>query len=179
MYASHSPIHTHIHTPTAIGCHARHQPARQEQLGVRCLAQGHIDKARVGSNRQLSDCQMTALTSWAISPHIAPYRIVKCAIQIKLNWIESVESTKHQHLPSEECFWFFRHVFGGFSLWILYYEKTSVIIWSQPWLTSLFQLLTSSVFFFLMLFQTFYFGKPVIWPMSLNVLYYIADSWWL
>ena len=57
----HSPVHTHIHTPTAIGCHARHQPARQEQLGVRCLAQGHFDTPRVGSNRQPSDCQTTAL----------------------------------------------------------------------------------------------------------------------
>ena len=61
MYASHSPIHTHIHTPTAIGCHARYQPARQEQLGVWCLAQGHFDTPRVGSNRQPSDCQTTAL----------------------------------------------------------------------------------------------------------------------
>ena len=32
--------HSPIHTPTAIGCHARHQPARQVQLGVRCLTQG-------------------------------------------------------------------------------------------------------------------------------------------
>ena len=36
-------IHTHIHTPTAIGCHARYQPAREEQLGVRRLAHGHFD----------------------------------------------------------------------------------------------------------------------------------------
>ena len=63
FYASHSPIHTHIHTPTAIGCHARYQPARQEQLGVRGLAQGHFDTPRVGLNRQPSDCQMTTLTS--------------------------------------------------------------------------------------------------------------------
>ena len=56
-------IHTHIHTPTAIGCHARYQPARQEQSGVRRLAQGHFDTPRVGSNRQPSDCQTTALTS--------------------------------------------------------------------------------------------------------------------
>ena len=67
IYASHSPNHTHIHTSTAIGCHARYQPARQEQLGVRCLAQGHFNTPRVGSNRQPSDCQTTALTSWAIS----------------------------------------------------------------------------------------------------------------
>ena len=60
-------IHTHIHTPTAIGSHARYQPTHQEQLGVRCLAQGHFDTPRVGSNRQPSDCQTTALTSWAIS----------------------------------------------------------------------------------------------------------------
>ena len=56
-------IHTHIHTPTAIGCHARYQPAHQEQLGVRCLAQGHFDTPRVGSNQQPPDCQATALTS--------------------------------------------------------------------------------------------------------------------
>ena len=56
------------HTPTAIGCYARHQPARQEQSGVRRLAQGHFDTPRVGSNRQPSDCQTTALTPWAISP---------------------------------------------------------------------------------------------------------------
>ena len=56
-FASHSPIHT----PMAIGCHARYQPARQEQLGVRCLAQGHFNRPRVGSNRQPSDCQTTAL----------------------------------------------------------------------------------------------------------------------
>ena len=30
-------------------------------LGVRCLAQGHFDTPRVGSNRQPSDCQTTAL----------------------------------------------------------------------------------------------------------------------
>ena len=76
---THSPIHmhshaltrthTHSHALTPIGCHARYQPARQEQLGVRCLAQGHFNRPRVGSNRQPSDRQMTALTSWAISPH--------------------------------------------------------------------------------------------------------------
>ena len=61
-------IHTYIHTPMAIGCHARYQPACQEQFRGRCLAQGHFDTPRVGSNRQPSDCQTTALTSWAISP---------------------------------------------------------------------------------------------------------------
>ena len=35
-------IHTHIHTPTVIGCHARYQPAHQEQLGVRHLPQGTL-----------------------------------------------------------------------------------------------------------------------------------------
>ena len=72
--------HSHtIHTPTAIGCHARYQPARQEQLGVRCLAQGHFDTPRVGSNRQPSDCQTTALTSWAISQGIRPKHEVETA----------------------------------------------------------------------------------------------------
>ena len=70
FFASHSPIHTHIHTPTAIGCHARYQPARQEQLGVRCLAQGHFDTPRVGSNRQPSDCQTTALPPEPYRPQI-------------------------------------------------------------------------------------------------------------
>ena len=58
--------HTHTHTVTAIGCHARYQPARQEQSGVRGLAQGHFDMPRVGTG-QRSNCQTTALTSWAIS----------------------------------------------------------------------------------------------------------------
>ena len=49
-------IHTNIRPPTAIGCQARYQPARQEQLGVRRLAQGHSDTPRVGSNREPSDC---------------------------------------------------------------------------------------------------------------------------
>ena len=40
-------IHPFTHTPTAIGCHARYQ-ARQEQLRVRGLAQGHYDTPRVG-----------------------------------------------------------------------------------------------------------------------------------
>ena len=59
--------HSLIHS-TAIGCHAGYQPARQEEFRVRHLAQGHFDTPRVGSNRQSSDCQTTALTSWAISP---------------------------------------------------------------------------------------------------------------
>ena len=35
--------------------------ARQEQLGVRCPAQGHFDTPRVGSNLQPSSCQTIAL----------------------------------------------------------------------------------------------------------------------
>ena len=31
--ASHSPIQTPIHTPTAIGCHARYQPASSGAIG--------------------------------------------------------------------------------------------------------------------------------------------------
>ena len=71
--ASHSLTHTHTHThthtrtPTPIGCHARHQPARQEQLGVRHFAQGLFDTPRVGSSQQPSDCQTTALASWVVS----------------------------------------------------------------------------------------------------------------
>ena len=47
MHLIHPFTHTHIHTTTAIGCHARYQPARQEQLRVRCLAQAHFDMLRV------------------------------------------------------------------------------------------------------------------------------------
>ena len=43
------PLINHSHM--AIGCHARYQPAPQEQLGIRYLAQGHFDLPRVGSNR--------------------------------------------------------------------------------------------------------------------------------
>ena len=86
MYASHSPIHT----PTAIGCHARYQPACQEQFGVRCLAQGHFDTPRVGSNWQPSDCQTTALTSWAISPQHDFFAVIKprlnCLVSILNVW---------------------------------------------------------------------------------------------
>ena len=55
-----------IHTPKAIGCHARHQPARQEQLGVISgtlrHAQGGIEPANL---RLPDDC------SYLLS-HIAP-----------------------------------------------------------------------------------------------------------
>ena len=61
-------IHPFTHTFTHQRRLSWYRPARQEQLGVRCLAQGHFDTPRVGSNRQPSDCQTTALTSWATSP---------------------------------------------------------------------------------------------------------------
>ena len=66
----------YVHTPTAIGGHARSQPARQEQLRVRCLARGHFDAPGGGSNRQPSDCRTTALTSWAVSPHTAKWMMI-------------------------------------------------------------------------------------------------------
>ena len=91
---SHSPIHTHIHTPTAIGCHARYQPARQEQSGVRRLAQGHFDTPRVGSNRQPSDCQTTALTSWAASPLRCFF--VECFVLLQLLGVVTKSGLKCQ-----------------------------------------------------------------------------------
>ena len=36
-----------IHPSTAIGCHARHQSARQEQLGIKFLAQEYFNTPRV------------------------------------------------------------------------------------------------------------------------------------
>ena len=38
-------------------------------IGVRCLAQGHFDMPRVGSNRQPSDCQTTALPPEPYRPY--------------------------------------------------------------------------------------------------------------
>ena len=52
------------HTPTVMvclgchGCHARYQPAHQEQLGSRCLAQGvpcHTQSGIEPANLQLPD----------------------------------------------------------------------------------------------------------------------------
>ena len=54
-------IHPFTHT-RRLAAHARYQPARQEQSGVRHLARGHFDAPSVGSNRRPSDCQTTALT---------------------------------------------------------------------------------------------------------------------
>ena len=81
-----------IHTPTAIGCHARYQPARQEQLGVRCLAQGHFDTPRVGSNRQPSDCQMTALPP-------EPFRLCPGATPPNLQLLPTLIATLHDSVP--------------------------------------------------------------------------------
>ena len=54
-------IHPFTHTPMLRGWHARHGPARREILRVRCLAQGHFDTPRVGSNRQPSDYKQLLL----------------------------------------------------------------------------------------------------------------------
>ena len=56
-------IHPFTHTFTHQRRLAAMQGTNQEQLGVRCLAQGYFDMPRVGSNRQPSDCQTTAPTS--------------------------------------------------------------------------------------------------------------------
>ena len=54
--------HTHSHTNgNWLPC--KEPTSSSGALGVRCLAQGHFDTPRVGSNRQPSDCQTTALTS--------------------------------------------------------------------------------------------------------------------
>ena len=79
--------HTHIHTPTAIGCHARYQPARQEQSGVRRLAQGHFRHTQGGIEpatlRLPDDC------SYLLS-HLAP----RNRIQKQITYLR-----KHMCLP--------------------------------------------------------------------------------
>ena len=77
-----------IHTPTEIGCHARYQPACQEQLRVRRLAQGHFDTPRVGSNRQPSNCQTTALPPEPYRPHNIA-NALKCQKQKSFNQLTS------------------------------------------------------------------------------------------
>ena len=58
---------SHSHTDGR-GCHARRQPAHQEQFGVQYLAQGHLDmqlgEAEIRTMRS-SDYKMTWSTSWA------------------------------------------------------------------------------------------------------------------
>ena len=51
---------------TAIGCQARQQAACQEQLGLDDLLKDTLTRPGLPSNRLPSDCQMTALSSWAI-----------------------------------------------------------------------------------------------------------------
>ena len=57
-----------------IGYHARHQPARQEQL--ECL--GQLDTSRTGLNRQPSDFQTNALTSCRLN--VAQYSMLASTI---------------------------------------------------------------------------------------------------
>ena len=70
--------HSHTHTPTAIGCHARYQPARQEQLGVWCLAQGHFDTP---SGIETATLRLPDDSSYILS-HVAP-------VNMYLNYIAS------------------------------------------------------------------------------------------
>ena len=90
---THTHTHTHIHTPTAIGCHVRYQPARQEQLGVRCLAQGHFDTPRV--RIEPATLRLPDDSSYLLS-HIAPKVQGKLkgptAVRI-LWWIEAQSCT--------------------------------------------------------------------------------------
>ena len=69
IYASHSPIHTRTHTPTAIGCHARYRPARQEQSGVRRLARRHFDTPKDGI--EPATLRLPGDSSYLLS-HVAP-----------------------------------------------------------------------------------------------------------
>ena len=107
IYFSYSPIHTHIHTPTAIGCHARYQPARQEQLGVRCLAHGHFDTPRVGfkpATLQLQDNSSYRLSHIAISPYrLNPPAVVQkesAGPQCVCNLVIEVQLVIQDHPPS-------------------------------------------------------------------------------
>ena len=94
MYASHSPIHTHIHThihtPTAIGCHARYQPARQEQLGVRRLCSGTLRHTQGGI--ETATIRLPDNSSYLLS-HIAPISATKhrdCTKAEPSTWLQTL-----------------------------------------------------------------------------------------
>ena len=81
---SHSVTFTFTHQRRLAAMQGTNQlPARWEKLGVRCLAQGHFDTPRVGSNRQPSDSQTTALAPephhplwWGINVILLAYYLV-------------------------------------------------------------------------------------------------------
>ena len=74
IYIAPLSIHpfTHTFTHTPIGCHARYQPACQEQSGVRCLAQGHFDTPRGGI--EPATLQLPDDCSYLLS-HVASVRL--------------------------------------------------------------------------------------------------------
>ena len=95
---THSHTFTHIHTPTAIGCHARYQPAHQEQLGVRRLAQGHFDTPRVGIEPATLQLPGDSSTSWATSPHLYFLKLASNAfvlIDFNLHILLTLVQTKY------------------------------------------------------------------------------------
>ena len=66
------PFTQHTYTPTAIGCHARCQPAHQEQLGVRCLAQGHTQGGIEPATLRLPDDSSYILSHLALREMALP-----------------------------------------------------------------------------------------------------------
>ena len=109
----------HLYIYIYIGCHARALLARQEQLGVRCLAHFDTDTPRVGSNRQPSDCQTTALTSWAISP-INVWLFVLRSPLTSLALLRPLSLTRHfcpQNCCSLDMFCLFHHSLHTLEQW--------------------------------------------------------------
>ena len=82
---SHTYTHTHTHTPT----HTTHQRRLAAMQGTNQLVRSNwgfgfllrdtSTRPWVGSNRQPSDCQTTALTSWAVPPPYSDRRSISRA----------------------------------------------------------------------------------------------------
>ena len=87
--------------PQKIGCHARYQPARQEQLGVRCLAQGHFDN--------WTGNPPTARRQLYLLSHIAPRddrdepQKVMSKVKAKV-WRKKGSAHDHQNILPPPCF---------------------------------------------------------------------------
>ena len=71
-----SGIHANIHTNGGVS-HARGQPALHEQLGVRGLAQGHLDTPLGGARDRTSNLPVTMQpTPLYLLSHMLPPRLI-------------------------------------------------------------------------------------------------------
>ena len=78
-----------------VGCHARCWPARQEQFGVQCLAQGHLDMQTgalldVCKNQQLRRKYM--IYDFVVNCLINLFKIKIFSCQIKWSYADIIKA---------------------------------------------------------------------------------------